>query len=123
MPRSASKDYRALAAVRAYQSLHVPGNVLERAPGFFLEQLAFVVVDGDVVGKAQELAYFLAREHGQALPRIEKKRQADGAAFARMGQHPFFAVGPDDRELRAEASLNAVVLRSVHRSRMECGDL
>ena len=116
-------DHRALRAEGEHQRLHVSRHGLEAHAGFLFEQLALVVVDRDVVGQPDELGKFAGREHRQPLAGIEHERDACLGALARVLQHAVLAIGRDDRELRAERRVDAVLVREVHRAGVERDDL
>src|SRR5688500_14854742 len=119
----AREDDRALRTLGVDQRLDLAGEVQELAAGLLLEQLALVVVHRDVVGQAQQLAQLFAREHGQALARIEQEWHAVLGALARVLLHALLAVGSDDGKARAQVARDMVLVRASHRRGMEVGDL
>src|SRR6267143_2994417 len=116
-------DERPLCAKGNNHRFHPPGDVLQAAAGFLLEQLSLVVVDRNVVSKAQELCQRLGREHRQALPRGEQERNAELLALARVLQHAQLAVWSDDSQARLQLLPDMVFVRIAHRPGMEGGDL
>ncbi len=70
-----------------------------------------------------ELHQLVAIEHRQALTRIEQERNATLCKLARMPKHAVAAVGRNHAQLEVAGVEHAVVMREVHRARVECGDL
>lgn len=60
-----------------------------------------------------------AVEHRQALPRIEDEWNAGFGELARMLDHALAAIRRDDAELDAVVAIHLVLVREIHRARME----
>ena len=77
--RCDERDKAAAAAVAEYYGLDLGRQLLQREPRAITRQLGFVIVKTGVISKIHEMQHILAREHWQALARVENERHSIGS--------------------------------------------
>ena len=116
-------DRRALRTAGDDVGLHHAGDVLRAPAGAFLQQVGFVIVDGDVGGLFDERAQLGAVEQRHRLAWIEHEWNTRFAELPRVLDHALVTVGADDADADPGHIAHMVVMAAHHRARVEGGDL